>query len=117
MHVQDGLRRRRLVGAGRQCAGKGGGHGMSYRSQLQSDQVVELVAPVGGRGEPEPAAGRDLFDGVCEPGRGNVVAFVDDDEAVIGGENGDVVAAGEGLQHRHVYGAADLRATATELAR
>src|SRR3954471_14490819 len=48
------------------------------------------------RGWDDPAAGRDLQDGVLECGRGNVVALVDDDQPVAGGKLGDVVGAGEG---------------------
>jgi len=49
---------------------------------LQTDEVVELVTSVGGGGEPKPAAGGDLGDGGREGRGGDVVALVDDDQAV-----------------------------------
>jgi hypothetical protein len=73
-------------------------HGVADGAKVQADEVVEFVAPVGGGGQAQPAAGGDLFDGVGEGGRRHVVAFVGDDEAVASGELGDVLTAGEGLQ-------------------
>src|SRR5260370_39476208 len=52
------------------------GDGVAGRADLEGDQVVELVAPVGGSGQPEPAPGRDLLDGVLERRSRDVVAFV-----------------------------------------
>ena len=46
------------------------------------DQVIKLVAPVGGGGQSEPASRGDLFDGVLECGSRDVVAFVDDDKPI-----------------------------------
>jgi hypothetical protein len=92
------------------------GEGVSDRAELQGDQVVQLVPSVGRGGEPEPAAGGDLLDGVLERGGGNVVALVDDDEPVPGGQGSDVVAAGQGLQHGDVDDAAGLGPAAAELA-
>ena len=45
-----------------------------------------------------------------------MVALVCDDQPVPGGETGDVVAAGQGLQGDDVDGAAQLRPAAAELA-
>jgi hypothetical protein len=55
------------------------------RPDLHGDQVVELVAPVRGGGQPEPAARRDLLDRVLEGCGWNVVALVGDDQPVSGG--------------------------------
>jgi hypothetical protein len=74
------------------------GDGVPDRAQLEGYQVVELIAAVRGGGESEPAAGRDLLDGVLERGGGDVVALVDDDQPVAAGELLDVGLAGQGLQ-------------------
>jgi hypothetical protein len=51
---------------------------------LPDDEVVELVSPVRGGGQAEPAARRDLPHGVLE-GRGrDVMAFVGDNKAIAG---------------------------------
>jgi hypothetical protein len=84
-------------------------------ADVHSDEVVELVAPVRGGGQAEPAPDRDLPDGIREGGGWHVVALVGDDQPVPGGEAGDVVAAGQGLHGDHVDGAAQLRPAAAEL--
>jgi hypothetical protein len=56
-----------------------------------------------------------LTDGIREGGGWHVVALVGDDQPVPGGESGDVVAAGQGLQCDEVDGAAQLRPAAAEL--
>ena len=71
---------------------------MPDRSHLHGNQVVELVAPVRGGGQPEPAPCRDLLDRMDERGGRDVMAFVVGDQAVPGGQLGNVVAAGQGLQ-------------------
>ena len=76
----------------------GADDGVPDRAELQRDEVVELVAAVGGGGQAEPAAGGDLADGVLEGGGRDVVALVDDDQPVAGGQLRDVVGAGQGLQ-------------------
>jgi hypothetical protein len=63
----------------------------------------------------EPAPCRDLPDGILEGGSRHVVALVRDDQPVPGGESGDVVAAGQGLQGDDVDGAAQLCPAAAEL--
>ena len=88
---------------------------MPGRPGLHGDQVVELVAPVWGGGKPEPAACRDLLDRVLECGSRNVVTFIGDDQPVTGGQRGDVVLAGEGLQGEDVDSPAELRAAAAKL--
>ena len=93
----------------------GGGDGVPDRADLHADQVIELVAPVGGGGQPEPSPRRDLPDRVLERGGRDVVALVRDDQAVPGGELGDVVAAGQGLQGDDVDGAAQPCPAAAEL--
>jgi hypothetical protein len=56
------------------------GDGVPDAADLQGDEVVELVAPVGGCGQAEPSAGRDLLDRVLECCRRDVVALVRDDQ-------------------------------------
>ena len=54
----------------------GRGDSVPDRADLHADQVVELVAPVGGGGQPEPPPGGDLPDGVLERGGRDVVALI-----------------------------------------
>jgi hypothetical protein len=93
----------------------GRGDGVPDRADLHADQVVELVAPVGGGGQPEPPPGGDLPDGVLERGGRDVVAFIGHDQPVPGGQLRDVVAAGQGLEGNDVDGAAELGPAAAEL--
>lgn len=79
---------------------------------MQCDEVVELVAPVGGRGEAELTAHGDLLYCLLERSRRKVVALVDDYEAVAGDEFGEVVSPGEGLQRCDVDDAGGLGAAA-----
>jgi hypothetical protein len=85
-------------------------------AELEADEVIELVAAVWGGGQAEPAAGRDLLDGVLKRGGRHVMAFVDDYKAVAGRECGDVVAAGQGLEGGDVDGSAGFGAPAAALA-
>jgi hypothetical protein len=62
------------------------------RAELQGDEVIALVAAVGGGGQPDPPAGGDLPDRVLERGGGYVVAFVDHDQAVAGDESASSAA-------------------------
>ncbi len=95
---------------------RGLGDGVADRTQLEGDQVIELVAAVRGGGEPEPAAGRDLLDGVLERRSGDVVALVHDDQPIAAGELLDVGLAGQCLQHRDIDHPTGFAATAAELA-
>ena len=88
---------------------------MPDRSDLHSDQVIELVAAVRGGGQPEPAPCRDLLDRMLERSGRDVMAFVGDDQAVPGGQLRDVVAAGQGLQGDDIDRAAQLGPAAAEL--
>jgi hypothetical protein len=85
-------------------------------AELQADKVVELVASVGGGGQAEPTAGRDLADGVLEGRSGNVVAFIDHDQPVSVGESGKVVASRQCLQGRDVQDTGGLGTPAAALA-
>jgi hypothetical protein len=87
-----------------------GGDGVPDRADLEVGQVVELVAPVGGGGQAEPAAGGDLLDRVLERRRRDMMAFVGDDQAIARGERADVLVAGQGLQGGDVDGPAELAA-------
>jgi hypothetical protein len=93
----------------------GHGDGVADRADLHGDEVVELVAPVGGGGQAEPPPRSYLPDGVLERGGGDVVALVGDDQPVPGGQLRDVVAAGQCLQRDHVDGAPELGPAAAEL--
>jgi hypothetical protein len=88
---------------------------MPDRADLHGDQVIELVAPVWGGGQAEPAVCWDLFDRVLKGRRGNVMTLIGDYQPVSGGETGDVVASGQCLQGDDVDGAAELGAAAAEL--
>jgi hypothetical protein len=66
-------------------------------------------------GQPEPAPGWDLLDGMLERRCWDVVAFVRDHQPVPGGEGWDVFAAGQGLQGDDVDDSFDLRAASAEL--
>lgn len=70
---------------------------MAGRAELQGNEVVKLVASVGSGGKTEPAAGRDLADGVLERRGGNVVALIDHDQSVSGGEFWEVLASRQRL--------------------
>ena len=58
----------------------------------------------------------DLAHGTFEGDCGDVVAFVDDDEPVAGGEFGEVGAPGEALDHRDVHDVAGAVTAAADLA-
>lgn len=99
VHVE--YRRRALGGGvevelGRAVLGRWGGlgDGVPDRAQLEGDQVVELVTAVRGRGQPKPAARRDLFNSVLKRRGGYVVALVHDHQPVALGELLDVGAPG-----------------------
>ena len=92
------------------------GDGVPGLPDLPGDEVVELVAPVRGGRQAEPAAGRDLLDGILEGRRRDVVAFVSDYQAVTRGQLADIGAAGQGLQGDDVDGPAELGPAAAELA-
>ena len=93
----------------------GDGDGVADWADLHADEVVELVAPVGGGGQPEPPPGGDLPDSVFERGGGDVVALIGHNQPVPGGQLRDVVAAGQGLQGDDVDSAAELGPAAAEL--
>ena len=79
-----------------------GCHLVADRTAVHGHERLEAVAPVGGGGEPQPPSHRDVAYGPFEGHGRDVVAFVDDDQPVGRGEFGDVVAAGEALDHGHV---------------
>ena len=72
---------------------------------------MALTPLLAGPATPAPLPGRGRGE-VC----GVVVAFVNDDQAVLGGEVSDVVAAGQSLQRRYASGAVPLDPPASELA-
>ena len=74
-------------------------------------ELVALTPLLAGSATPAPLPGRGRGE-VC----GVVVAFVNDDQAVLGGEVSDVVAAGQSLQRRYVSGAVPLDPPASKLA-
>jgi hypothetical protein len=91
--------------------------GVADRAELEADQVVEAVAPVGRGGEPDPAARRDGADGGLERGCRDVVALIDDDLAVGAELVGEVGSAGECLQRGDVDDSGELGSAAAELPR
>ena len=89
-----------------------GGHGTA----VHGHQRLEAVAPVGGGGEPDPTAHRDLADCLFEGDGGDVVALIHDHQPVAGGELCDVVPAGEALDSSDVDDAPGPGASTAELA-
>jgi hypothetical protein len=59
---------------------------MPDRAHLHSDGVVELVVPIRGGGQAEPAPYRDLLNGILERGGWHVVVLIGDDQPVPRGE-------------------------------
>jgi len=114
---QDGLGCRDFERATCQGSRLNRSHGVANGAHLQMNQVIELIAPVWGGGQSEPASRRDLFNGVLERGSRDVVAFVDNDGSIVCRQFGDVVSTGEGLQHGNINDATGLGTAATELAR
>jgi hypothetical protein len=82
---------------------------------LERDERFELVPPVRGRGETEPAAAPRRSHARRERHRWEVVALVDDDQAV-GTEERWVVASRQALDHRHVDDPDRLVAASADLA-
>jgi len=64
-------------------------------SELVIDQVFEPVAAFRSRGQAEPVARGYAAQHAEECAGGDVMAFVHDDESVVGGDVFDVVAAGK----------------------
>ena len=64
---------------------------------------------------PSQRLDRDITNGPLERHRRHVVALVDDDQAVAGGELGEVVTLCEALDHRHVHDPGRLVATTADL--
>jgi hypothetical protein len=79
---------------------------MPDRADMHGDEVVEFVPPVRGGGEAQPAPCGDLPDGILEGSGWHMMALVRDDQPVPGGEAGDVVTTGQGLQGDDIDGAA-----------
>lgn len=105
--------------------------GVPDGAELESDQVIQAVAAVGRGGEPEPGAGGNGAYYGLEGGRWDVVAPIDDDQAVgaelvpelvtelvvevVVGLVVVVGTSGEGLQGGDVDPAGELGASAAEL--
>ena len=107
MHDQvEGSKRRAFVEA----------HGVADGSAIHRHQYLETVPPVRRRGESEPMAHRYLAHDSFECHRRDMVAFVDDHEAVASCEVGDVVVTGEALDHREVDHAGRPFTSTTDLA-
>ena len=81
-----------------------------------ADQLVELVASIGGCGQSNPAAGGNLTDRVLERGCWHMVALVDDNKPVAPGHLGNVPEARQSLQGRDVDDSRGLGPTAPTLA-
>ena len=112
----------RLSGRGRKflatlASVRGVRDGVAGRPDLEGDQVVELVAPVGGGCQPQPAPSWDLLDGVLERCCRDMVTFVGDHQPISCGEGGDVGTAGQGLQGDDVDDPLDFCPAAAELTR
>ena len=117
MDVQDWLGRRACLRAQRQGARWRLGHGVTDRAQLQCDQVIELVAAVGGRSQAQPAARRDLLHRMLERGRWDMVTFIDYHQPVAARKRSDVIGTRKGLQGGDIDDAASLGAATASLSR
>jgi hypothetical protein len=80
-----------------------------HRPAVHDHDLLAPVRPPGRRGQPEPAPCRDVLDRCGERLGGDVVALVDDDEAVLRKEPGKVAGTDERLQCREVDPAGELR--------
>ena len=80
------------------------------------DQVFESVAALGCGGQTQPVACGDSAQNGEEGFGRDVVAFVDDDESVVGGEFFDVVPAGKGGKQGDIQDSGSLRPSAADLA-
>jgi hypothetical protein len=85
-------------------------------AHLPADEVIELVAPARRCGQAQPAARRNLPDGVGERRGRDVMAFIGDDQAVAGSQFADVGTPRESLQGGDVDRSAELCPAAADLA-
>jgi len=92
----------------------GGADRVSHGSELGVDELIELVAAVGGCGQPEPVPRGDALDGAGVGRGGQVVALIDDDQPVLGGPAG-VHAPAQLLEQSNIYDAGGLGPPAAEL--
>ena len=90
-------------------------HPVSLRSAIHRDELFEMIPPVGSRGQTEPVPYRHLTHDTLEGDRGDVMALVDNDEAIRLGDFAQILPTSEALCHRDVDGALCLVAAAAEL--
>ena len=73
--IEDRFGGRSLRQSGRHRARRESNHGVADWAQLETNKVVELVTTVGGGGQSEPAAGRNLTHGMLERGGRHMVTL------------------------------------------
>ena len=90
-------------------------HPVSLSSAIHRDELFKMIPPVGGRGQTEPVSHRHLTHDTLEGDRGDVMALIDDDEAIRLGDLPYVLPTSEALRHRDIDGALRLVAAAAKL--
>ena len=90
-------------------------HPVSLSSAIHRDELLEMIPPVGSRGQSEPVPYRHLTNDALEGDGRNVMALVDNDEAIRLGDFAQIFPSSEALCHRDIDGALCLVATATKL--
>lgn len=90
--------------------------GVPDRAELESDQVIEPVSALGRCGEAEPVAGRDGAYRGLERRGWDVIALIDNHQAISAEEFREVIAPDERLVGRYIDDAGELGASASELA-
>jgi hypothetical protein len=90
-------------------------HPVSLGSAIHRDELFEMIPPVGSRSQTEPVPDGHLTHNAFEGNRGNVMAFVHDNEPVRLGDFAQIFATSKALGHREVDGALRLVAAAAKL--
>ena len=93
--MQDRVRCGRIRCSGGECPRTRRFQGVTVRSELMVDQVLEPVSPLRRRGQAEPILRWYPVQDGGERGGGDVVTFVDDYEPVAGGDFFDIFVLGE----------------------
>src|SRR5947209_2585105 len=89
---------------------------VANRSALHGDDLLQPVAAVGGGGEAEEVSDGRSPNGGLERERGQVVALVDHDQAVLAEERFELVDRLQALDHRQIDDASQLAPAAAFLA-
>src|ERR1035437_4841701 len=77
-------------------------HGVTDGSAVHGDQPLKPVASIRRSSEAEPPTDRHLAYATLERHGGYVMTFIDDDEAIMRGQLGEIVSTGQALSHGYV---------------